>query len=65
MRTHAAIVNAIGPAKVADRYSLSIHTVRSWVSRDKIPDEYWADFAKRNEATLAELAEHAAKKKAA
>lgn len=65
MRTHAEIVNAIGPVAVADRYELSIHTVRSWVARDKIPDEYWADFARRDEATLSELAEYAAAKKAA
>jgi len=63
MRTHSDIVRAAGPDAVAAERGASIHTVRSWIVRDKIPDEHWAAFADRDWATLEELAEYAAAKK--
>ena len=55
-RTHADIVKEIGPANIAQRRGLSIHTVRSWIVRDSIPSEHWAAFAADGWASLEELA---------
>ena len=56
MRSHSDIVKAAGPADLADKLALPIHTVRSWMQRDSIPPEKWAWFAEQGHATLAELA---------
>lgn len=65
MRTHADIVKAAKAEALAAKLALSIHTVRSWVVRDKIPDEHWIGLANEGHATLEELAAYAAQKKAA
>lgn len=66
MTTHAAIIKRAGTAEeVADWRGVSVHTVRSWIARDKIPDEHWAAFAEQKHATLKELADYSAAKKLA
>lgn len=66
MRTHAGIVKSAGGAEVvAEKRGVSIHTVRSWIARDKIPDEHWEAFAQDGSASLEELAAYAAKRRAA
>jgi uncharacterized protein YjcR len=66
MKTHAQIIKSAGaPEDIADWRGVSVHTVRSWIARDKIPDEHWAAFADKKHATLKELAEYSAAKKAA
>ena len=62
MRSHSDIVKAAGPAEIALARGKSIHTVRSWVIRDRIPADEWAAFAERGWATLEELAESLARK---
>lgn len=66
MRTHAQIVAAAGAVEqVAEDRGVHPNTVRSWVLRDKIPDEHWAAFAASGLATLDELATYAASKRKA
>lgn len=64
MKTHADIIKQAGsPEAIAAWRGVSVHTVRSWIGRDKIPDEHWAAFAERKHATLKELADYSAAKK--
>ena len=66
MRTHSEIIkSAPQEDEIAEKRGVSVHTVRSWVQRDKIPDEHWAGFAQEGWATLEELAAYAAAKRAA
>jgi hypothetical protein len=66
MRTHSQIVVAAGkPGELAMRRGVSVHTVRSWIQRDSIPGEHWAGFAADGHATLEELADAAASRRAA
>lgn len=66
MRTHSDIVASAGkPEEVALRRGVSVHTVRSWIHRKSIPAEHWAGFAADGHATLDELAEAAASRRAA
>jgi transposase len=58
MRDHRTIVREAGTAEeIADRRGVSVHTVRSWILRNRIPAEQWAGFAADGKATLQELAE--------
>jgi uncharacterized protein YjcR len=64
MKTHADIIKAAGsPEDVAAWRGVSVHTVRSWITRNKIPDEHWSAFAGAKHASLKELADYAAAKK--
>lgn len=66
MLTHADIIKRAGSVdQIADWRGVSIHTVRSWIARDKIPDEHWSAFAERKHATLKELADYSAAKRQA
>lgn len=61
MRTHTDIVRSAGAtADLAERYGVSVNTIRAWIARDKVPDEYWAAFHANGHATLDELAYYAA-----
>lgn len=61
MRTHGQIIRAAGAQAIHDHLGLigKLHTVRSWVQRDSIPAEHWAELARLNIATLEELADAA------
>ena len=66
MNTHAEIVRTAGKAEdVAAACGVSVHTVRSWIGRDSIPAEHWADFAAAGWATLDDLAAIARARKVA
>ena len=66
MTTHSEIVkNAGKPEDVALACGVSVHTVKSWIFRNSIPAEHWADFAGAGWATLDDLAEIARAKKVA
>ena len=62
MRSHADIIRAAGVLVVHDTLGLEgkLHTVRSWVQRDSIPDQHWKALADAGLATLDELAAAAA-----
>ncbi|MXP24839.1 hypothetical protein GRI39_02100 [Altererythrobacter indicus] len=61
MRTHAQIVREAGkPADVATRRNVSVHTVRSWIRRNSVPQEHWLAFRDDGWASLDELAVGAA-----
>lgn len=68
MRTHKMIIaEAGGPTAVHERLGLAaheIHAVRSWSQREKIPPEHWTAFVDAGIATLEELAEAAAARRA-
>lgn len=56
MREHATIIaDAGGPQRVHEQLGLSLHTVRSWVQRKRIPPEYWPVLVEHGAATLDEL----------
>jgi uncharacterized protein YjcR len=55
MRSHADIARALPAKEVAELCGVSIHTVRSWISRDSIPAEHWPAFRDRDLATLEDL----------
>lgn len=56
MASHSDIVKAAGsPEEVATRFGVSVHTVRSWIQRDRIPSERWFDFVDAKLATRDEL----------
>lgn len=65
MRSHSEIIRVAGIDAVIAATLSPENTVRSWVRRDKVPDEHWKRFHDHGFATLAELAEYAATKKAA
>ena len=66
MASHSDIVKrAVTAEEVALANGVSVHTVRSWIQRNSIPAEMWAWFAREDHATLAELADAAAARKAA
>lgn len=66
MRDHATIVREAGaPETVADRRGKSVHTVRSWIQRNRIPAEEWSGFAADGWASLEELASALTRKDAA
>ena len=66
MRTHADILKAAGIDKVvAACPEPSIHTIRSWFQRARIPDEHWKAVSDAGLATLEELAAASAARKAA
>lgn len=62
MQTHAEIVKrAGGPKVMTERLGLpSKFTVVSWVQRNSIPAEHWAQIAALDIASLDELAKAAA-----
>jgi len=41
MRSHTEIFDAVGAKALADLTGKSIHTVRSWKQRDRIPAKFW------------------------
>ena len=66
MVVHADIIRRAGPAeKVARDRGVSIHTVRSWIQRGRVPAEHWAGFVSDGWATFEELANAVAKDEAA
>ena len=60
MRSHTDILLKAGVAEVASERSVSIHTARSWATRDSIPAEHWQGFVRKGWASLEELAAYAA-----
>ncbi len=65
MVNHSEIVRRGGkPETLAERCGVSVNTVRSWIIRNSIPSEYWLAFTAADLATLDELAEAAARRKA-
>jgi hypothetical protein len=65
MRTHQTILRSAGHAEIAALTGRPITTVRSWDQRDSIPADQWKVIAGAELATLDELAEAAARKRAA
>ena len=55
MRTHPDIVKAIGPDAVAALTGSSIHTIRSWMQRGRIPAEHWLVLVSEGHCTAEEL----------
>lgn len=56
MRDHVAIIqSADGAAAVAEKLSLSVHTVRSWLHRGRIPAHYWPRLVEIGAASADEL----------
>lgn len=56
MATHQEIIQTAGAANIRDILGLeSVHTVRSWAQRNRIPAEWWPDLAVAGIATLDEL----------
>lgn len=65
MRSHSEIIKKAGIDAVIIATAAPENTVRSWVRRDKVPDEHWIRFHSEGFATLEELAKYAAAQKAA
>lgn len=59
MRSHSDIIKAAGIEAVIAVTAAPENTVRSWVRRDKVPDEHWKRFSDARFATLNELATYA------
>jgi len=56
MREHEQIIADAGGAQtVHEKLGLSLHTVRSWAQRKRIPPEYWAAIVGLGAATVEEL----------
>ena len=56
MTTHQQIIQTAGAAAIRDMLGLeSVHTVRSWAQRNRIPAEWWPDLASAGVATMDEL----------
>lgn len=64
MRTHADIIRPAEVEALASALGVSVHTVRSWRQRDSIPAEHWKVLVGLGAATLDELADAAAAKRA-
>lgn len=65
MQTHPDIIRKAGtPDEVAAKLGVSVHTVRSWLQRERIPSDRWADFANLTEVPLEEILETAPPRKA-
>ncbi len=59
MQTHPDIIRKAGtPDVVAAKLGVSVHTVRSWLQRERIPVDRWADFVTLTKVPLADI--HAA-----
>lgn len=65
MRSHAQIISDAKPDALAEALSLSVNTVRAWRQRNSIPAEHWKALEEMQAATLGELAEAAARERAA
>ncbi len=70
MRTHREIVQAHGASALvrdleAKGITVNPTTPQRWADRDSIPGEYWATLSEMGVAPLSELAEAAARRKAA
>lgn len=63
MRSHSDIIKSAGIDAVIGITAAPENTVRSWVRRDKVPDEHWKRFAEAKFATLTELASYAEAKR--
>lgn len=55
MRTHPEIVSDIGVDALACLTGKSIHTVRSWQQRKRIPAEHWLILVDEGHASAEEL----------
>lgn len=56
MLNHSDIVRRAGtPEEVALRFGISVHTVRSWIQRNRIPSDRWFDFIDAGLATRDDL----------
>lgn len=55
-RKHSDIVAAADASIVAVERGVSVHTVRSWGQRGRIPAEHWPAFVAAGVTTLDELA---------
>lgn len=57
MKTHREIIADHGERELAALCGVSVHTVRSWKQRGKIPGKYWAPLSRGGKASLSELAD--------
>ncbi len=58
MQTHPDIIRKAGsPEAVAAKLGVSVHTVRSWLQRERIPVERWGDFVDAKFCSTKELLE--------
>lgn len=65
-RTHAQIIlDAGGPAAVGEITTVDPNTTKKWKANDSIPAAYWSALVEAGKATLEELADAAAAKRAA
>ena len=55
MRTHTDIVRAVGIDALARLTGKSVHTVRSWQQRQRIPAEHWLILVEEGKASADEL----------
>lgn len=67
MRTHREIVQTFGASNLARELlarGIEVHqsTPQRWADRDSIPGEYWSMMVELDAASLAELAEAAARR---
>lgn len=66
MRTHSDIARTISAnGTAAQLLGVSRHTIRSWIQRGSIPADRWVQIVSLGWATLDELAQSAAARKAA
>ncbi len=66
MRSHSAIVKAVGATRLATELGLSdAGPVHQWNRNDSIPAPYWAEIERLGHATLDELAAAAETKRRA
>lgn len=64
--THAGIIErAGGPARVSEKCVFEGNNVKAWKRNDSIPSGYWKNFVDHGLASYGELAEAAARSKAA
>lgn len=63
MKSHRDIVGQAGtPETVAKVCGVSVHTVRSWMQRNRVPAEHWSALVDAKWATLEDLAAAAAER---